>query len=348
MKKFVAWVLCIMLLLGTAAVAEGEWRNILLLGNDTRNFPTFERSDVIIIVSVNESKGQVKLTSIMRDTDVKFADGGSGKINSAMLRGGPENALATVNKNFGTDISEYVVIDFKQLTNAVDLIGGVNVDIDEGEKDYINTYYDDFGGSAPYMPIEAAGNVELSGWQALSFCRNRYSTAAGDYDRVKRQRKMLIALLKELQEKPLDETLALADGLMDLVSTNMSDEQLMELGKLALTVDPGTIFEFRLPADGAFESGTFNGTWKIKPNLEKNKKLLNEFINNDNELKVGSQGEAVRMLQQKLIDLGLLTGNADGIYGNMTASAVSAAQAQMGMDQTGRASLDFLEAFYAL
>lgn len=347
MKRFLAGLLCLSLMLCTGTFAAGEWRNILLLGNDTRNFPKLERSDVMIIVSVNESKGKVKLTSIMRDTDVQFTGGGSGKINGAMATGGPEKTMKTVNQNFGMDISEYVVVDFVQFARMVNAIGGVDIELDAGEVKYIDVDQPErfeYDPDTPY--IGDAGEAHLVGWQALSHVRNRSSSPAGDYDRVKRQRKMLIALLNELQEKPLDEVLDLADDLSSLVSTNMTDEQLLELGKFAMTVDTSTIDEFRLPADGAFQDGTFNGVWKIKPNLEKNRRLLQEFINGL-ELKKGSAGENVRKLQQKLEDMGLLNDKVDGVYGNKTAAAVSNAQAQMGFEQTGIASEEFLDVLYA-
>lgn len=347
-KRLLALLLCMVMFLGIDAMAEGEWRNILLLGNDTRSFPKFERSDVMMIISINENKGKVKLTSIMRDTDVSYAGGGGGKINGAMATGGPEKTVATVNKNFGTDISEYIVIDFKQMMQAIDLIGGVSIVIDEGERNYLNEPHEDFAIATVIIPgpIEVVGLVHLNSYQALHYCRNRSSSPAGDYDRVKRHRRMLIALLNELQEKPVDEVLDLADDLIDLVSTNMTDEQLLELGKFALTVDTATIDEFRLPADGAFQDGTFNGVWKIKPNLEKNRRLLQEFINGA-ELKKGSAGESVRKLQQKLTDMGVLEDKVDGVFGSKTEAAVKVAQAQLGFEQTGKADEDFLDALYA-
>lgn len=346
LKRVLVVLMCCIFLVG-AAYAEGAWRNILILGNDTRNFPEFERSDVMMIVSINAAKGKVKLTSIMRDTDVTYAGGGGGKINGAMASGGPQKAVDTVNQAFDADIAEYVIVDFQQLAKAVDLIGGVDIELTKREIEYINVLQGErFQYNPETPPIPSEGMAHLVGWQSVSYTRDRSSSPAGDYDRVKRQRKMLIALLNELQEKPLDEVLDLADDLIDLVSTNMSDEQLMELGKFALTIDTSTIEEFRLPADGAFQDGTFNGTWKIKPNLEKNKRLLQEFINGA-ELKNGSSGENVRKLQQKLLDMGLLNDKVDGVFGGKTAAAVSAAQVQLGFEETGTASEEFLEALYA-
>lgn len=345
-KRITALMLSIFVLLSAVAFAENDWRSILILGNDTRNFPKFERSDVMIIVSINEEAGKVKLTSIMRDTDVSYANGGSGKINGAMAKGGPENAVATVNKNFGMDISEYVVVDFHQMINLVNIIGGVDIELTNKERVFINTFTSKFGHFSETPDIKEAGMTHLVGWQALNYSRDRKSTPAGDFDRVARQRKMLIALLKELQEKPVEEVLELADKMMYQLSTNMTKEQLLELGKFALTLDINNIYEFRLPADGTFDAGTFGGVYKIKPNLEKNSRLLQEFISGA-ELKNGSSGENVRKLQQKLADMGLLNDSIDGIFGAKTEAAVSAAQAQLGVEQTGTASEDFLEMLYA-
>lgn len=346
-KRAMAWVLCVLVLLGSVASAEGSWRNILILGDDTRDWPKFERSDTMIIVSINEEKGKVKLTSIMRDSDVSFANGGGGKINGAMAVGGPENIVATINKNFGTDITDYVVVNFKQFHDIIELIGGVNIEVSAKEGNYINNFeYFKYFYKEGTPDLEGDGMKKLIGWQALIYVRDRKSTSGGDYDRVKRQRKMMIALLKEMQSRPLEETLELAEEIVGLVSTNLSAEELIELGKFALTVDPATIEEFRIPADGTFQDGKFNGVWKIKINVEKNRNLLQDFIYGF-ELKSGSCGENVKKLQQKLVDMGLLNDKVDGIFGGKTAAAVSAAQKQLGWEQTGTASEEFLEALYA-
>lgn len=341
----IAWVLCFVLVLGIPACAEGEWRNILLLGNDTRNFPAFERSDVMMIISVNESSGKVKLTSIMRDTSVPFAQGGSGKINGAMAKGGPENAVATVNQNFGMDITEYIVLDFQQMIKAVDLIGGVDIELNDAERIFINEHYEGFGVDTGYETLDTDGMLHLNGWQSLIYSRDRKSSAAGDYDRVRRQRKLLIALLKELQDRPLDEVMDLSDDLLKLLSSNMSNEQLLDLGKFALALDTERISEYRIPVDGAFESGTYSGVWKIKPNLEKNKRLLREFIYGT-ELKIGSAGDNVRKLQQKLVDMGLLNDAVDGIYGPKTEAAVKLAQEKLGLDASGTVNEELLDMIY--
>lgn len=346
MKRRVLCMICAMLMLCSFAFAEGNWHNILLLGNDTRSYPKFERSDTMIIISINEERGKVKLTSILRDTDVSFASGGSGKINGAMAKGGPENAVATVNKNFNMDIEDYVVIDFKQMVEAIDLIGGVDIEVAEAEGNFINTFGDRYFVDPETPDITGSGMKKLEGWQAVTYARDRKSSAAGDYDRVIRQRKMLIALLNELQEKTIDEVMDLSDELMDLISTNMSDEQLMELGKFALALETDTIDEFRIPANGAFESGTFNGVWKIKPNIQKNTVMLHDFIYGT-ELKKGSSGESVRKLQQKLADMGLLNDKVDGVFGNNTENALKAAQQKMGVAVNGIADEEFLDILYA-
>lgn len=350
MKAILAWLLCIAMLLGTAACAEGEWRHILLLGNDTRNYNNnaIERSDVMLIVSVNEAKAKVKLTSVMRDCEASYAEGGGGKINGAMAKGGPDNIVKTLNKYFDLGIEDYVVINFHQMIHLVNAIGGVDIEITDGERKFINNYEGKFGKDAKTTPdIEKAGMVHLVGWQALNYCRDRKSSAGGDFDRVARQRKMMVALLKELQEKTLEEVMDLAPKFFkQLINTNMTQEEMIELGKLALTIDPETIEEFRIPADKTFESGMYKGIYKIKPNYEKNKKLLHEFINGA-DLAVGSSGEAVKRLQQKLVDMGLLNDKVDGVFGQKTAAAVCAAQKLLGYEETGIASEEFREVLFA-
>ena len=119
-----------------------EWLNILLMGSDERTLSESSRTDTMIICSINQSTKEVKLTSIMRDTAVKYDDlgehNGTYRINAANYFGGPEFAMKTVNECFGMNIQYYAMVNFFGFQRIAEALGGIDVDISEAEMNEIN------------------------------------------------------------------------------------------------------------------------------------------------------------------------------------------------------------------
>ncbi len=285
MKKFVGIVALIALLatllLPAAAMAEGDWENILFLGCDSRTENGFERSDSMIIVSINRETNQVKLTSIMRDTWVNFPGRSNpNKINAATVFGGPELAMATVNANFGTDIEKYVQINMRHMAQVIDLFGGVDVDVTDGERNLVNAYAPGLAalidGYPAFDPLTGTGLVHLNGAQAVSYSRIRKIDS--DYNRVMRQQEVLLSLAYNAQEMEVDELMERADEVLEYIETNLTDDELKELANAALVVEIEDVEQNRIPVDGTFKDGMFGKVWCIKPDFQKNAKLLHEFI----------------------------------------------------------------------
>ena len=269
MRKIISIMLiALMLLTLTAACAEEEsgWQNILLLGGDSRSSSRYDRSDSMIILSINRDESLVKMTSIMRDTWVTFPDRGtSGKINAATVYGGPELAVATVNSVFGTDIEDYVIVNMPNMSKIIDLMGGVDVEITASE--------------ASYLKIGKSGLRHLDGETAVDYCRIRYID--NDYNRVLRQQKVLLAMADKAQNMELDELSAIAGDIMDFILTNLDDDELEDLMMALMVMDVEEVAQYRIPVDGTFRSGMYNGVWLIAPNFEQNAELLHEFIYGD-------------------------------------------------------------------
>lgn len=260
--RLAALLSLVMLLFLLSAQAEGTWKNVLLLGGDARDTQRYDRSDAMIILSLNRDESLVKMTSVMRDTWVHFPGRKNpGKINAATVYGGPELAMETVNTAFGTDIQDYVLINMAQLKQIVDLLGGVDLELSEKEARQVGC---------------ESGFVHLNGEQTLAYCRIRYIDS--DYVRVMRQQKVLLSLAKRAQNMEIDELTGVADQILNIVNTSLTDEELDELLTLFMIVDVEEIEQYRIPADGTFRSGLINGIWRIEPNFEENQTLLHEFI----------------------------------------------------------------------
>lgn len=265
-----------------AVQPNGDWWNILLMGGDSRNKTSYDRTDSMIILSVNLKENKAKMTSIMRDTWVSFPGTGShGKINAANVSGGPAMAMATVNENFGTDIKDYILVNMAGLVDIVDQVGGIDIAVSQDEKKWTNYYADMYlnqGGSYDGEKTlkETGDAVHLNGLLAMSFCRNRYT--GSDYDRTQRQRTVLLAVLEKLKQGNAAQFMAVVAAAIDSVETNLNYANILEMASFGVNLDTSTIEQNRIPADGTFESGMKDGTWSIRPDFDKNKALLHEFI----------------------------------------------------------------------
>lgn len=247
-----------------------EWENILLLGGDSRSTDAYERTDSMIIISINREEALVKMTSIMRDTWVKIPGHKNNKINAANVFGGPELVIQTVNQNFGTDIEDYVIVNMSDMAVIVDLMGGIDIEITEAEMKEINN------GDNAGVILSNAGMVHLNGSQVVTFCRIRYIDS--DYKRVMRQQRVLLAMADKAQNMDVDELSDIAADVKDILLSSLDKGELEDLAMAFMVMEIEDVEQFRIPADGTFESGMYDGVWSIRPNLKQNYVLLKEFI----------------------------------------------------------------------
>lgn len=292
MKKCLICVLALLLALGvclpTLAVAEAklsitegldsDWWNILLLGCDSYTQKSYSRSDSMIILSVNTKTCEVKMTSLMRDTWIKV----SGwkhymKLTEACGHGGPELVIRAINENFGMNISDYALVSMEGIADIIDTLGGVDIEVTEEERKALNKGLFDLSSQSGMEKLEESGMVHLNGNQATAFARIRKIDS--DYVRTERQRTVLVALAGKIKANANAATLvSLVSTLSQFVETNLTLSEIGSLGMLGLQLDLNSVEQTRLPADGTFESGTYDGIWCIKPNFKKNRTILYDFI----------------------------------------------------------------------
>lgn len=280
LKRIFALAVALAIMLSAGATAESKWWNILLLGTDNRYEIDggYSRTDSMIILSVNTSTHEAKLTSLMRDTWVKIPGHGSGKLNAASVYGGPELTMQVIEENFGVELDDYVIINITGMADVIDLLGGIHLDVTEEERKALNKGLFDLSSKSGMEKLEKSGeNVLLNGNQAVAFARIRLIDS--DYRRTERQRTVLTVLAERLKEDTgIFELAQLVNTLLPYVETNLDLSEMLILGMTGLQTDMNGVDELRLPADGTFESGEFNGTWCIKPNFEKNAAILENFI----------------------------------------------------------------------
>lgn len=207
-----------------------EYRNIALLGIDARE-DTFEignRTDCIMIVSINQRTGDVKIASVYRDTYLDIEGHGLDKVTHAYAYGGPKLALNTLNKNLDLNITEFVAINFETVHTVVDAVGGITIPVDAQEVKYINTYINELNRQfkTSSKNITTPGTYTLDGVQALAYSRIRY-TEGGDYKRTERMRDVLTAVFNKAKTRSVTELNSMADTILPHITTNIDKNEIL-------------------------------------------------------------------------------------------------------------------------
>lgn len=204
----------------------------VIFGVDSRanNLGKGTRSDSIMLINVNHDLGQVRVSSIYRDTMVKIEGHGYEKITHAHSYGGPEFAMETINTNFDLNVESYATFNFITAADIIDEVGGLDMEITSAEAKYINTYITEVNGirGTSSAHITAAGTYTLDGTQAVAYSRIRY-TAGGDFKRAERQRDVLFALFQKVKTMDTMERIEIAEEMMDEIKTNYDNDEMTSL-----------------------------------------------------------------------------------------------------------------------
>ena len=273
---------------GDQSVSTGTGvRNIALFGVDSRdgNLSKRTRSDTMIIASVDQDEHVVRLVSIYRDTYLNLGNDTYSKANAAYAKGGPEQAINMLNMNLDMDITDYVTIGFEGLSEAVDALGGVEIDIAVDEISHLNNYQrsmyvnEDGTGELNEDIIEVYedGLQTLNGLQATAYCRIRY-TAGNDYKRAERQRTVITKLLERAASSSVTKLSKAAMAILPHVETSLPADEIMRLlasaSEYSVAASEGLPFEQnRYPAKLGVDG------WCIVPvSLEDNARALHEML----------------------------------------------------------------------
>ena len=257
-----------------------QYRNIAILGLDSR-YDTYDpdyRTDCIMVASINKVTNEVQLYSIYRDTYVQMELDGEtvfDKINHAYYNG-VENTLKTINENLDLNITEYVMADFTAIADLVDSVGGIDIDIDNEEIEYINDYIKDVtkvtGKEAEN--ITKTGLNHLNGVQAMSYCRIRYTTGL-DYKRTERMREVLGKVAEKIKAMDLGQINNLLDDFLPKIKTNLTANDIKSLIPMALSLKVKDSFGWPYTTTGVWMRGDFYGP---ATTLESNVKRLHEEV----------------------------------------------------------------------
>lgn len=284
--------------------------NIALFGVDARTKEKLysgSRSDSIMIASINMDTGDIKLVSVYRDTYLNVGTDTYIKCNHAYSYGGAEQAVKMLNMNLDMDITNFVTVGYQGLSEVIDGLGGVYIDVDDVERLHINNYQRDIAEvlECDYTPITESGYQLLDGVQAAAYCRIRY-TAGNDFKRAGRQREVIMAIEEQAKKADLVTLTKVFNDAIDDIYTSLDKDTILDL--------IGNIAKYQIVDEGGFPTESLRttanigakGNSVIPMDLEANVVWLHQFLFEDADYTVTDSvkeyGEKIRQDTAKYID----------------------------------------------
>ena len=257
--------------------------NILLIGLDGTNYKFPKRSDTMIILTIDKLNKSLKLTSLARDTLVKIPGRGEEKLTHAYAYGQEELLMQTINENFDLDIKDYAVVNFKSFIDIVDIIGGVDINVNEKEIHHLNEVIKECYGvnhedTKNIEYITSSGNHNLNGYQALAYARIRKLDTI--YKRDERQRLILTNIAHKLSDVSISKYLQIAKSILRHIKVNIAFNKIIDLAFIAHELASYDISQLEFPISEYREEGRIGekGTYVVKWDKNKNIELLHQFI----------------------------------------------------------------------
>ena len=251
-------------------------------------------TDGLILVTVDENARRVMLTSFIRDMLIQRPDGKFGRINNFLDTGGwcYENGktynegfhalVETINGHFDLNIEKFIVMDFKQVENIINAVGGVDITITNREATYLKRYSISSSSTTPAITEGRGGTYHFSGHAAVIYMRIRkietaaYEHADGkvysdhqDYGRTYRDRTVLTSIAQSLQSITYDGALQLLDVILsNIVYTNMTIDDMLAAVDLAMELKETPVESIRMPVSNPSKQKDGGDWYEITPTVE--------------------------------------------------------------------------------
>lgn len=243
--------------------------NILLIGQDRRPGEGRQRSDSMILCTINLEKKTLTMTSFLRDLYVEIPDwNGKSYLNNRMnvnyVFGGMEMLDACLEQNFGVSVDNNLEVDFSGFEDIVDLMGGVDINLTSAEAKWMGDGL-------------KAGVNHLNGERALEYARIRKLDS--DFGRTNRQRMVLMALLEKAKRMSLTELNDLVNRLMPMITTDMNNTDIVQyVAKIFPILTELKVTTQHIPAEGTYRNAMIRGMAVLVPDMEANRQVLKDTL----------------------------------------------------------------------
>lgn len=286
------------------------YTTIGLIGLDGRDgeLKSGARSDTMIIASINNDTKKVKLVSIYRDTYLRIGEDSEGngqydKANAAYAKGGPEQFLSMLNTNLDLNVTDFVSVDFQAVAEAVELLGGIDVELKEEEVVHLNNYCVETSKvtGMDYRPLEEkAGVHHLNGVQTVSYARIRY-TSGNDFRRAARQREVIYKIVEKAKNSDIATLSKILDKVFPKVYTSFTKAEILQMGMsmMSYDIEDQTGFPFDHLYGGRVKDAMGGLDVVLPVTLESNVIKLHEFLYPEDSY---TPSDEVKAYSQRIVD----------------------------------------------
>lgn len=275
-------------------ILKEGYTTIALFGLDNRSSNNYKsgNSDTIMIANIDNKTKQVKLVSVYRDTYLNIGDGKLSKANAAYAHGGATQAVQMLNSNLDLAITDYVCVDWAALVQAIDALGGIDIEITQAEMNSINKYLHDVDKVTGLTTslVTQYGNVHLDGSQATTYARIR-KLAGDDYKRASRQRIVIQAMLTKAKTSDISTLTKICNVVFDDIKTTLTMSEILYLMKDVASYDIVSTTGFPFDLTNARLTGT--GDTVVPASLASNVAELHSYMFEDQSYTVSNTVQSI-------------------------------------------------------
>lgn len=263
--------------------------NILLVGTDGKYIEKWNRSDSMMVVTIDSKNKDIRISSIARDTYVDIPGYSTEKLTHAYAYEGIDLLKEVFKVNFNLNIDKYIAVNFVSFMDIMDELGGVEVNVEEKDIKEINKYIDACYGYYKNKDekdkeyITKSGVQRLNGYQALAFSRIRYTDSA--FARDNRHREVAESVYKEFAQKGVETYKKCAEIILNNTKTNISPIEMMNLAYTVLKINDKDIDQFQFPLE-EYRNGHIISKqkgWVLEWDKEPNLEAWHKFIFGENK-----------------------------------------------------------------
>lgn len=263
------------------AVVDDNVYNVLLVGVDRRDKSWNGNSDSMMLVSINHTAKRVSVISLMRDTYVDIPGVGYAKLNNAYAVGGGPLLTETITNTYKVDVSRYGAVDFENMIEIVDALGGIDLEMTDAEVEVANGYMLDMcntlGLNGYDYVLPGGGVYHCNGVQAVAYARNRY-VGNSDYARTERQRYVISQMIAEIKRMDVAQITQFVRDVLPLVTHNVEENEIWDLVTKAPEILQYEFIQDRVPYDNMYDVIYVNSQDMLVPQWETTIEKLHDTI----------------------------------------------------------------------
>ena len=276
-------------------VEDEDVYNLLLVGVDRRDKTWNGNSDSMMLVSINHTAKRVSVVSLMRDTYVDIPGYGYNKLNAAYALGGGPLLTETITDTYKVDVSRYAAVDFEDMIQIIDALGGIDLEMTDAEVEVANGYMLDMcntlGLNGYDYVLPGGGVYHCNGVQAVAYARNRY-VGNSDYARTERQRYVISQIIEEVKRMDVAQLTQFVKDVLPLVTHNVEETEIWDLVTKAPEILQYKFVQDRIPYDNMYDVIYVDSQDMLVPQWETTIEKLHNTIYGDGSISGNSDNDA--------------------------------------------------------